>query len=378
MDARAWFAGRGSDAGLAVSIDGVQNVIVGGDHVDQAAVLTGSHLDSVPGGGMFDGAVGAIAALECVRRIHEEKLSLHRPIRAIAFSDEEGAFFGFLGSKVMTTGVSEAEIREAAGRDGRDLVEALARCGTDPAGAANPTLVRSQMHAFVELHVEQGPVLETYGTAIGVVTEIVGVNRADVSFQGRPDHAGTTPMNRRRDPVRGAAAFLERLSELPARLGNPDAVVTCGRVTVDPGADNVVPAAAVVHLDYRDTTPEGIAQMEDGLMREANACAARHGLGVEYRRTSVTAPARLDSNLAEVIESAARSLNLSTRCIPSRAGHDAQVMATHVPTGMIFVPSHDGRSHSRWERSSWDDIENGANVLLQTLISVASDGERVT
>lgn len=371
LAARQWFASRASDAGLPVVIDGVWNVIVGDADGSQPAVWTGSHLDSVPKGGMFDGAVGAIAALECVRRIHEERIRLRRPVRAVAFSDEEGAFYGFLGSKALAVGVTEAEINAASGRDGLRLIEALRGSGRDPAEYPRVVLGGSTIHSFVELHVEQGPELEANEVDIGVVSTIVGVCRADISFGGRPDHAGTTPMHKRRDPVRGAAAFLERLPEIPAKSGRRHGVVTCGRFTLEPGADNVVPSAAIVHLDFRDSTADGLDQLVRQLQREAEACAARYGLDMKFQRTSTTSPAHVAEDLAALIERTAQELGFSTRTMTSGAGHDAQVMAALAPIGMIFVPSRDGRSHSRWEYTSWEDIERGANVLLGTLLKAA-------
>lgn len=381
MAARAWFAARAHEAGLDARTDPVGNVIVRPPRSasdELPAVWTGSHLDSVPNGGMFDGALGAMAALECVRRIHETGTVLARPLCAVAFADEEGAFHGYLGSKALVQGFSRSALEDVNGRDGRRLVDALRAHGTGPgdAEAAATLLPERSVHRFLELHIEQGPVLETSGTTIGVVTGIVGVNRGDVRFDGRSDHAGTTPMHLRRDAVRGAASFLDRLTELPALAGRPGAVVTCGHLDVRPSAENVVAETAVLHLDFRDTTTEGLERLEESLVREAGACAARHGLEMHYHRASTTPPVRLDAELSAVIERAATGLGLSSRRLPSGAGHDAQVMAAVAPTGMIFVPSRDGRSHSPRESTSWEDVAHGADVLLAALLEVAGVASR--
>lgn len=373
--AREWFATRARDAGLPVLTDPLGNVIVGGGTDDShPAVWTGSHLDSVPNGGIFDGALGAVAALECVRRLHEEGVPLARPVRAVAFADEEGAFYGYLGSKGLVRDFTGDELAAMTDRKGRPLLDALRERGVDPASATATALAPGAVHRFVELHIEQGPVLESTATMIGVVTDIVGVHRSDVRFDGRSDHAGTTPMNLRRDALRGAAAFLDRLPELPARAGRADAVVTCGHLTVRPGAENVVPDTAVVHLDFRDGSTEGLGELERLLIQEAQACAARHGVDASYRRENTTAPIHLDVELSGVIEQAAHRLGLSTRRLPSGAGHDAQVMAALAPTAMIFVPSCGGRSHCPQEWTSWQDIEQGSNVLLQTVLELAGAG----
>ncbi|CAN5886962.1 Zn-dependent hydrolase [soil metagenome] len=368
--ARQWFAERASEAGLPVTIDALQNVIVG-DPTVQPAVWAGSHLDTVPNGGMYDGAVGAIAALECLRRIREEDVQLARPVRAVAFADEEGTFHGNLGSKAIARGFSEENLDGIFNSGGQSLIKALREAGSDLSSITNVSLPDDAMHCFLELHIEQGPVLEAADTTIGIVTHIAGVNRGELRFDGRADHAGTTPMNLRKDALRGAAAFLDRMPGLPDAAGLANAVVTCGRLTLQPGAENVVPATAIANLDFRDVTPEGLDRLEEMIISEARACASLHDLKVEYRRTSRIPPVDLNGHLSDSIENAATRLGLASRRLLSGAGHDAQVMAELAPAGMIFVPSHKGRSHSPWEYTAWKDVEHGANVLLETLLEVA-------
>lgn len=368
--ARRWFADRAREAGLPVRIDGLFNVLLG-DESPSPAVWTGSHLDTVPEGGMFDGALGSMAALECLRRLHEEGVELARPVRGVAFSDEEGAYLGLFGSKALAQGVDALDVEGHRGADGRTLSDAIRGAGGDPSAAGSSPLPSGSVHRFVELHIEQGPTLEATDTQIGVVNSIVGIRRGQVRFDGRPDHAGTTPMHLRRDAMRGAAALLDVVPELPARIGRPEAVITCGRLTVLPGAHNVVPTTAVVHLDYRDRSIEGIEALEEALIRAGHACGARHGLSVSCSGETITPPTDVDPGVADTIERESRRLGLSTRALPSGASHDTQNMAALAPTGMIFVPSRDGRSHSRLEDTAWEDIVNGADVLLNTLLELA-------
>lgn len=378
MAARKWFAARAVEAGLHARTDALLNVVVDLDSDGGPAVWTGSHLDSVPKGGMFDGAVGAIAGLECLRRIREARVSLVRPVRSVAFQDEEGAFRSYLGSTAIVRGFTPDEIRMICSRDGQRLTDALIQAhGVSSADASDTSVSPRAVHSFVELHVEQGPVLESSNTSIGVVSHIVGITRGEIRFDGRSDHAGTTPMDSRRDALRGAAAFLDRLPDLPMRCGNPEAVVTCGRIALDPGLDNVVPGTAIVYLDFRAGTTEGIEQLEHAILRDARACGMRHRLEVEYRRLSTTPPVQTNVAVRDTIKSAANELGLSTRELPSGAGHDAQIMAALAPVGMIFVPSREGRSHSPLEFTTWEQIESGANVLLQTLIQLAGTDKAV-
>ena len=326
---------------------------------------------------MFDGALGAVAALECLRRLHEEQADLRRPVRGVAFADEEGSYLGFLGSKGLVHGLDHLEghdngdVAAHRGPDGRTLAEAVAGAGGELGAAREAGLPAGTVRRFVELHIEQGPLLEASGTNIGVVTHIVGVGRLQLRFEGRPDHAGTTPMHLRRDALRAAAAFIDTVLELPARCGHPAAVITCGDVDVRPGAPNVVPHVATVHVDFRAASMAAIERLHDALVRSAYAAGARHGIRVDPVVESITPPVRLDPESAGVIEQSSSRLGLSHVAMPSGAGHDAQVMAEIAPTGMIFVPSRDGRSHSRLEHTSWDDITNGAEVLLNTLLALA-------
>jgi N-carbamoyl-L-amino-acid hydrolase len=374
LQARQWYLARCAAAGLTVRIDGIGNMVVSqpGD-TGGPAVWSGSHLDAVPDGGAFDGAVGAIAALECVRRLAEEGIALSRPVRAVAFTDEEGNYSHLLGSSAMARGFPAAQWQQLTGRDGDRLVDAITAAGWDVSALTATKIDPAEVYAFVELHIEQGPRLAASRTDIGAVTSIVGLGGAVAEFGGRADHAGTTPMDARRDPLLAAADLIAALPGI-ARSVSEHAVATCGRVDAAPGAANVVPGEVAVTLDYRDPDAAALALLGKRIAARCAAAAAVRDVSVDWQPDQQIEPVALDPRVISVIEASARRLELSVRRMPSGAGHDAQNMATLAPAAMIFVPSRDGRSHSPAEHTEAADVENGANVLLATLTELATQG----
>jgi beta-ureidopropionase / N-carbamoyl-L-amino-acid hydrolase len=374
LEARAWYVSTCRDAGLNVRMDGIGNMFAdaGGDP-EAAAVWSGSHLDTVPNGGAFDGAVGAVAALECVRRIAEEGISLRRPVRAVVFADEEGNYSHLLGSSALVRGFASEQVNEMVGRNGDRLVDAVCAAGWDADRITDTRISPSSVYAFAELHIEQGPKLDADGTQIGVVSSIVGLGGAVIDFQGRADHAGTTPMTARQDPMRAAADLIAGLPDIAASVSN-EAVVTCGRVDTQPGAANIVPSQVRVTLDFRDPDAANLATLGDRIRAQAAGAARAHGVRCAWRPDEQIAPTTLDARMQAVIYAHAARLELSAVSIPSGAGHDAQNMATIAPAGMIFVPSLGGRSHRPDEHTEWDDVANGADILLNTLVELATAG----
>lgn len=372
--ARQWYKDRCVEANLDLRFDGLGNMFARTPGRVQAApaVWTGSHIDTVPDGGPLDGALGTVAALECVRVIAESGLELLRPVQAVVFADEEGNYGHLLGSRGLVDGFDADQLAAMSGREGDRLLDALAGCRWTTGSATETRIQPTDVHAFVELHIEQGPILESSGTDIGVVTSIVGLGGGTVEFTGRADHAGTTPMTSRRDALRAAATFLTHLSDLAASI-SPNAVITCGLIRVEPGGANVVPGLAVLTLDFRDPDRGRLDVLIDAIGRTAAAAAAAHDVASAWRPTALIGPVPLDATVRSTVAAAAASLGLSFSDLPSGAGHDSQNMARLAPTGMIFVPSKDGRSHSPAEHTDWADIENGANVLLATLVALASD-----
>jgi N-carbamoyl-L-amino-acid hydrolase len=369
--ARAWYAAKCEEAGLEFHLDGLGNIVAGlPGRDDEPAVWSGSHLDTVPRGGAFDGALGAIAALECVRRLAETGQQLRRPVRAVVFSDEEGNYNHLLGSTAMRRGFSEEELAAMTGRDGDRLVDVLEGWTWARGSRSDTRIDPAGLHAFVELHIEQGPKLEQQGIRIGVVTSIVGLSGGLVRFSGRADHAGTTPMDARSDALLAAARFIGAMPEL-ARSSGPASVITTGRVRVEPGGSNQVPALAEVSLDFRDPSREKVAAMLEAIGRAAQEAAAAYGVTAEFDADEIVDPVPLDEGIREIIRRCATDLGLSSTDIPSGAGHDSQNMALLTPTAMIFVPSRDGRSHVPVEYTNDEDVVAGADVLLATLIRLA-------
>jgi N-carbamoyl-L-amino-acid hydrolase len=371
--AREWYAAKCAEAGLAVEPDGLGNMVAGPAPDDAVpAVWSGSHLDPVPQGGAFDGALGAVAALECVRRLAESGQRLRRPVRSVVFSDEEGNYGHLLGSTALRRGFTDQELAAMTGREGERLVDALDGFAWARGPRTGPLLDPARLHAFVELHIEQGPTLERSGARIGVVTSIVALSGGVARFTGRTDHAGTTPMHARADALLAAARFISAMPEL-ARASGPASVVTTGRVRVEPGGANQVPGRAEVLLDFRDPDRERVVALERAIGRAATEAAAATGVRAEWHADEIVDPVPLDEDIRRLIHRSAAGLGLSSTDIPSGAGHDAQNMARLVPTAMIFVPSRDGRSHSPAEYTADDDVVAGADVLLGTLLELAGD-----
>ena len=371
--ARQWYADRCAAAGLRLDVDGLGNMVARAPHdSDLPPVWTGSHIDTVPFGGAFDGALGTVAALECVRRIAEEGVATHRPVCAVVFSDEEGNYGHLLGSRGLSHGYTADHLATLTGRDGDRLVDALASW-TWANGSPTATRIEpGSVHRFVELHIEQGPKLEASGTDIGVVTSIVGLGGAEVDFVGRADHAGTTPMPLRSDALLAAARFLTELPAIAAAV-SADSVVTCGLLRVEPGGANIVPGLVTVTLDYRDPDTARLAALEREIALAADRAAAATGVSMVWRPEEPIEPMPLAEPVRDVIRRSATELGLSHVDLPSGAGHDSQNMAHLAPTGMIFVPSKDGRSHSPAEYTDFADVARGANVLLSTVLALSAD-----
>ncbi|MCU1478701.1 MAG: Zn-dependent hydrolase [Subtercola sp.] len=371
-EARQWYQRECEKAGLDLELDGLGNMFVSipGASGEVAGVWSGSHLDTVPNGGAYDGALGAVAALECLRRIRELGISTERPVRAVVFSDEEGNYGSLLGSLGLRAGYTAQQLGQLTGRDGDRLVDALAAWPWASGSPAETRLGESALAAFVELHIEQGPKLEASATDIGVVSSIVCLGGARLSFVGQADHAGTTPMLSRSDALVAASDFIARIPEL-AMAVSPNCVATCGFTHVHPGAANVVPGEVECSLDFRDPDLAVIEKLGRDLEAMARMTAERHGVTLLWAPSVTVPPVPMHGLVQRAVADAADELGLSRTSIASGAGHDSQNMAHLAPTGMIFVPSVGGRSHSPAEFTAWSDVTNGANVLLATVLRLA-------
>jgi beta-ureidopropionase / N-carbamoyl-L-amino-acid hydrolase len=370
--ARRWLLARIEAASMEARVDPAGNISARWQP-GEPVVLVGSHLDSVPNGGTLDGALGVLAGLECLRRIKEAGAPLRRPLELVAFTDEEGAFGGFFGSYAFTGALRPESIPGIADSSGQRIVDAMARHGLDagqaPKAARDPRGIR----AYVELHIEQGPVLESRRVPIGVVEAIVGIHRFGITFRGRADHAGTTPMRDRKDAFLGAAELALRGHDLVLSLGTPASRMTVGIVRVKPGVANIVPAEAHLTYELREQSREMLQRLAAESRGLAAEIARSRGLEVVVETILDIDPVRMSSRVMDAAAHAAGALGLETLRMPAMAGHDAQVVGKVAPAGMIFVPSKDGRSHSPLEFTADPDIEQGANVLLHTLLHLAAD-----
>ena len=360
-----WIGDRMRAIGLDVEVDAAGNLIGRWEVGSGRPVLVGSHLDTVPSGGRLDGVLGVVAALHAVKLRREQGFEPGRPVWIVAFMDEEGARFNaaLFGSRAFA-GEDLTGLGARVDAAGTTLRDALGECGRELDRTIEASRI-GEVGAYLELHIEQGPVLEAEGIQIGVVTSIVGLRGYRVRLHGQANHAGTTPMILRRDAFAGAARIALELRELARARENVTANV--GKVAVAPGGANVVPGLADFTIDVRAATPEGLAELQR-LVEETVARVAREeSLEAELEQIYSLEPLELDPQLVDAVERAATEEGATSRRIASGAGHDAMVIGRHVPAAMIFVPSRGGISHSPEEYSSPAEVELGMRVLAATL-----------
>lgn len=372
LEARKWLKEQIQSAGLELRQDGAGNIF-GRRGGPGPAVMAGSHIDTVVNGGMFDGSCGVLAALECLRRIEEEKLTLSRPLELVAFTDEEGNLVGdFLGSRAFIGALDRAALEHGTTQIGAPLKDILA--GTEftvdgilSAAAGEPPKVE----AYLELHIEQGPVLDTEEIPIGLVDRIAGKRYRRGSFVGTASHAGATPLELRKDALLGMAEFAIKGTQLVATR-HEDAVVTIGKVVVFPGSFSIVPGRADFSLDYRSASAEALAQMDKELQALGEDVASARGLTFGSKLVDATEPVAIPARMLDLLKDECGKLGYPSLVLPSGAGHDAQILAAITDIAMIFIPSADGISHSPQEAINWDDLEKGANLLLHSLVRLAA------
>jgi beta-ureidopropionase / N-carbamoyl-L-amino-acid hydrolase len=370
-EARAWLLERMRAAGLATSVDPAGNTF-GALGRGAPAVLTGSHIDTVPNGGPLDGALGVLAGLECLQAVHESGQRTRLPMSVVAWSDEEGRYGTLFGSRAYAGKLDPKQISSMRAVDGDRLVDAMARAGFDAGRAPRARGRPGDLAAYVELHIEQGPHLEASRIPIGVVEGIVGIRRRRLVFVGQADHAGTTPMDRRRDAFLGACEYALAAREVVIARGSGRSVTNFGRIELSPGVSNIVPARAELLQEMRELDARVLARLDRQCQALAFAVARRRKLRVSIERIAETAPATCAPRVRRAVIDACRDLKLRFREMPSAAGHDAQNLAAVTDAGMIFIPSRGGRSHRPDEWSDWKAIERGANVLLHTLLRLAA------
>ncbi|HEX3424688.1 MAG TPA: Zn-dependent hydrolase [Acidimicrobiales bacterium] len=357
------------DLGLDVRVDVVGNVLAQWGDPDVAPVLMGSHIDTVRSGGRYDGNLGVLAALEVIESVIEAQTATARPLAVAFFTDEEGARFApdMLGSLTYAGGLAPEAAHDIRAVDGARLGDELARIGyLGPHPCPGPA-----PHAYVELHIEQGPILEAEGIDIGVVEGVQGICWQEMIFTGQANHAGTTPMGLRHDAGYAAASIAVFVRRLTEEMG-PPLVATVGSLGLRPDLVNVVPGRATMTVDVRHTDELALREATQRVAAFSHEIALAEGLTVQVRSLADFEPVAFDPAVVSLVERTARRLGHSTRRLASGAGHDAQMLARMCPAGMIFVPSVGGISHNPAEYTAPEDLEKGANVLLHVALELAS------
>lgn len=357
---------------LPVHIDQVGNIIgVYPGEEDIQPIFMGSHIDTVTIAGPYDGSYGVLAAIEIIHTLKDRMIKARRPLVAAAYTNEEGVRFnrGMLGSSVYVGDLSVAEARAFQGVDGTNFGDELDRSGYR--GAMVPGKIRP--YAFLELHIEQGPILDRLKIPIGVVETVTGITWLEIAVTGAANHAGTTPLDQRRDAGLAAAKIITKMREIAAQTGDNQRA-TCGMIAFEPNAINVIPRKVVFTVDLRNPDGEALVRAEKRLMAFIKEVEASDGVKITIRDLEHVLPVEFDAQIVKTIELTAKETGIPSKRMYSGAGHDAQLFASLCPTGMIFVPSKDGISHSPDEYTSPEDLEKGANVMLETALKLANQG----
>ncbi len=376
MEGRALLLDRMQAAGLETRVDAAGNVFgrLESDHGvndgTQPAVLIGSHIDTIERGGRFDGVLGVFGALECLRTIGESGVARKKPIEVVAFTDEEERFIGFLGSYALVGSVGYDDIKDCVDHNGTRLYDAMQRAGLDPHRIADAAVDPADYCAFLELHIEQGSVLEREGKIIGVVDGVKGNFRWGVTITGQTDHAGA-PLTGRKDAFSAFHDVAARMIAFRNKHGDDDSTLTIGRVLMEPNIETAQPGRVEFSVDFRSSSVGFLRRADSTLSSVLQELTENGGYTVDRHQILVEDPVEFDRGIRPAIERSAEKRGYPWRAMPSGAGHDAQVIGRHIPSAMIFVPSVDGRSHCPEEFTRTPDIEAGVNVLLDTALSLA-------
>ena len=358
------------DLDLDVRIDTIGNVIARWGDAELAPVMAGSHIDTVRSGGRYDGNLGVLAGLEVIESLIDAGVTPRRPLAVGFFTNEEGARFppDMLGSLTYVGGMAIEDALDIRGPDGTTVGGELQRIGyigTHPCPGPAP-------HAYVELHIEQGPVLEAAGIDVGVVESVQGISWQELTIEGQANHAGTTPMAMRHDAGYAAAAITAFVRQLALDVGSPQ-VGTVGSLRLHPDLVNVVASRSVLTVDLRNTDDDVLREAERRVATFVGQVAAEEGVSISSRPLARFEPVTFDPRVVSLVEATARRLGHSTLRMPSGAGHDAQMLARLCPSGMVFVPSVAGISHNPAEYTAPEDLVAGADVLLQVMLELAED-----
>jgi N-carbamoyl-L-amino-acid hydrolase len=370
MQARHWLMERMNEAGLATKMDGIGNVF-GQSKNTGKALLVGSHSDTQPTGGWLDGALGVIYALEAARALAEDSATAHLPMDTVAWVDEESTFISCMGSRAYCSLLQPEEMQNATNNDGLSLQDALSQAKLDGVPASPPP---DRYRGYLEAHIEQGPHLEAAGKRIGVVTAIVGSRNLTVSFTGKQNHAGTTPMHLRADAGIALMNFGHLLNESFKKIAGPKSVWTMGRVQVSPGAAAIIPGKAECHLQFRDPDNAVLDTLQSEASRLVSQLNEAGPVAISMVEHSLPImPADMEPTFQEEIAEAARTHAPDNwDHMPSAAVHDAMFLSTIMPAGMMFIPSIGGVSHDFSEDTGESDIALGAQVFASAIAGILS------
>jgi N-carbamoyl-L-amino-acid hydrolase len=367
LEAREWLKDRIRTAGLSLRQDGAGNIF-GRLEGEGKTIMAGSHIDTVINGGMFDGSIGVLTALECLRRIKEEGLKTTKPIEVASFTDEEGNLVGdFLGSRSFIAPPNKEVLEKGRTQFGIPFLEMLQNTEFTIGSIMEAHTQRPEIETFLEVHIEQGPVLETENKSIGIVDSIAGKNYWICHFIGEASHAGTTPFELRHDAFLGLADFALKSTQYVA-THHYGSMLTIGRIQAHPGAFSIIPGRVDFSLDFRSPSKETLDEIEKSVVFSANDIASTRGLEFSHVLIDKTDPVRISPQIVDMMKEESEKLGYTYMTLPSGAGHDAQIMAAVAEPGMIFIPCEDGMSHSPQERIKWEDLERGANLLLRLLL----------
>jgi beta-ureidopropionase / N-carbamoyl-L-amino-acid hydrolase len=372
--ARGYVMGLMREAGVEARIDPAGNIFARREGRDRALkpILFGSHIDSVPQGGNFDGDLGSLSAIEVLQALKERGHDTRHPLEIVVWAHEESAAFnrGLAGSRIVAGDIVAGDLTQTW--NGMTREEAVRKIGGAPDRIAEATRDKGSLHAYLELHIEQGSTLHRQALQVGVVQGIVAIDGFEVTARGFANHAGTTPMNERQDALIAASQLTLAVREIvTSRRGGQ--VGTVGRLEVSPNAPNVIPGEVRFSIELRDLSPAKLKEMGADIQARAAQIARDTHTTIDLKPNRHNPPANADTRVQDIIANVCKERGLSTLRMPSGAGHDAQMMARLCPMGMIFVPSVDGISHSPRELTSWDDCTRGAEVLLDTVLAIDED-----
>ncbi|RUO27048.1 Zn-dependent hydrolase [Aliidiomarina minuta] len=372
MKARHWLLDMARKEGFIADMDGAGNVWFGLGELDKPAVIIGSHLDTVPAGGIFDGALGVIAGLEVLRVIKDNNIQLDFPLRVVGTAEEEGRFGGMFGAQSITGKLNMDWLLSARDADGMYLTDAMKNQGLNPMDALEVAWPQDRIKNFFELHIEQGPVLEKMDIPIGIVDGISGVFKWIVHLKGKADHAGTAPMDMRSDAFMGLADFAHEITRIIDENGTDKTRITVGKVQLKPGYPHTVPGEAIFTIVGRDMSEDIMRDLADVCDKTLNSIARRHRLRFEREEASWLPPHYCTDSMIELMEQKAQDRGWPFLRMPSGAGHDVQFFTEVTEAGLIFIPSVNGVSHAPDEWSHWHHVEKGANLLLDCVLDKVS------